>query len=182
MSAAQVVSIDGFHRRQRELANLGLLDRKGTPETYDVAMLTEKMKEIRFSRGRASRAPGYSREIHDVVDDVVMISSEVEIVILEGNYLLVNDDSWRGVYELLDEVWYLEVDRDVVRQRLIDRHLRGGRTEEQAIWKTDFVDLKNYELIEQAKYRADFIIASEQGVDVAYSNRVSQNDDCQDIA
>jgi hypothetical protein len=35
--------------------------------------------------------------------------------------------------------------------------------EEQAIWKTDFVDLKNYKLIEKAKYRADLIMASEQG-------------------
>lgn len=53
-------------------------------------------------------APGFDRTRDDVVDDAVEVPACVRLVVVEGNYRLVDDGVWAGVRPLLDEVWYLD--------------------------------------------------------------------------
>jgi len=58
----------------------------------------------------------------------------------------------------LDEVWYLDVAQDVRAQRLISRHHSFGKTPAEAADWAHHVDLRNAELIEQTRARADLVV------------------------
>jgi pantothenate kinase len=56
----------------------------------------------------------------------------VRLVVTEGNYLADDSPGWDQVRDLLDELWYVEVPRQIRERRLLRRHLHGGRTEREA--------------------------------------------------
>jgi pantothenate kinase len=56
----------------------------------------------------------------------------VPLVITEGNYLLLEVAHWAGVREQLDEVWFVDADDELRRDRLVQRHIRFGRTPQAA--------------------------------------------------
>jgi pantothenate kinase len=78
----------------------------------------------------------------------------VPLVITEGNYLLLDAPHWREVAALLDEVWYLEVDDGLRRQRLLRRHVAHGRSLEAARQWVERTDEPNARLIEATRARA----------------------------
>lgn len=53
---------------------------------------------------------------------------------------------------------YCDVERDVCGKRLLERHMRGGKTETAALEKIKRVDMKNFDLIDQTKRYADKVI------------------------
>ena len=55
----------------------------------------------------------------------------------------------------VDEVWYLDAHREVLRRRLIDRQLLSGRSEAEAVRHVDQSDLRNAELVAETRERAD---------------------------
>ena len=55
-------------------------------------------------------APEFRREIEEPVAGAIAVAPDVEVVVTEGNYLLLDDEPWAGVRGLLDEVWYLDLD------------------------------------------------------------------------
>jgi pantothenate kinase len=67
------------------------------------------------------------------------------IVVLEGNYVHLNVPPWDEATRLLDERWLIEVEQDVARQRVIQRHLRAGiaKDEEEAAERFDRNDWPN---------------------------------------
>ena len=78
-------------------------------------------------------------------------------MITEGNYLLLQQGHWAGVAPELDEVWYVELDEDLRRQRLQQRHMRFGRTAEAAQGWIESTDEPNARLIEATRHRAHWI-------------------------
>src|SRR6478735_12010411 len=54
---AVVVPMDGFHLHDDELARLGLGDRKGAPETFDVAGFTALLRRLRVELEHTVYAP-----------------------------------------------------------------------------------------------------------------------------
>ena len=62
-----------------------------------------------------------------------------------GNYLSMGTEVWGDIARLFDELWFVEVDRGVARERLIARHLKAGLadTREAAAKRADENDLPN---------------------------------------
>jgi pantothenate kinase len=79
----------------------------------------------------------------------------VPLVIVEGNYLLLEDGPWAGVRPLLDACWYIELDAAVRLDRLIARHVAHGRTPEAALEWVQRNDEINAALIATTRGRAD---------------------------
>ncbi|MGH9086339.1 MAG: type I pantothenate kinase [Acidimicrobiales bacterium] len=78
-----LVTTDGFLRPNRVLAERGLMERKGFPESYDVRRLIRFLEEVK--RGEpVVRAPVYSHVVYDIVDDEEQVLEQPDIVILEG--------------------------------------------------------------------------------------------------
>ncbi|MHC4995131.1 MAG: nucleoside/nucleotide kinase family protein, partial [Planctomycetota bacterium] len=84
-----VLPMDGFHLPNAELSSRGLAPVKGSPPTFDAPAFVDKLAEVR--RGGACTVPVYSRELHEPVADAVTLAPSVALVIVEGNYLLLNE-------------------------------------------------------------------------------------------
>ncbi len=153
-----LVPMDGFHLAQRELERLGRAERKGAPDTFDAAGYVALLRRLRSRSGGTVWAPEFRREIEEPVAGAVGVSPDVEVVVTEGNYLLLADGDWADVRGLLDEVWFVDVGTDVRRERLAARHRRYGRTDAQAWERTLGSDETNALLVEATRVRADLVV------------------------
>jgi pantothenate kinase len=152
---AVLVPMDGFHRSNEELVTLGLRDRKGAPETFDATSFVELLGALRS--GAAVLAPDFDREQDRVVPDAIPVAADVPLVVVEGNYLLLEKGAWAAVRDLLDEAWYLVGDDRRV-ERLIARHVAHGRTPEAARAWVLRSDEANARRIAPTEARADLVI------------------------
>ena len=156
---AALVGMDGFHLAQRELERLRLVERKGAPDTFDIPGYVDLLGRLKACGPDMIYAPEFRREIEEPIACAVPVHPDVPLVVTEGNYLLLNYDKWKRVRIILDEAWFLFIDEDVRVQRLIDRHLRYGRTlseaEERVLHGTDHV---NALMVNSSKGSADLLI------------------------
>jgi pantothenate kinase len=83
-----------------------------------------------------------------------------KIVIVEGNYLLLEEDAWRDIRALFDEKWFIDIDIDVSMQRVLQRHVATGKEPDVAAWRISYNDRPNAELIMKSKKSADLVIRS----------------------
>ncbi|WP_280458392.1 nucleoside/nucleotide kinase family protein [Nocardia carnea] len=155
---AGIAPMDGFHRTSRELADAGELESKGRPGSFDIDGFTAKLGELRSSAvGAEIRWPVYDREIHDPVPDGVVFRRQ-RIVVVEGNYLLLDEPGWRDVRAFLDECWYLDAGTESIEQRLYARHVAGGKAPEVARARITHNDLPNAALVAATRRRADLVL------------------------
>ena len=161
---AVLVGMDGFHLAHATLVELGLVERKGAPETFDADGYVALLRRIRGLDGLDHPdvvwAPRFHREIEDAVAGAVAVSSAAPLVVTEGNYLLLDKAPWCEVAAMLDECWYVDLDDDVRRTRLQARHEQYGRTPEQARDRTWGSDERNAVLVARSRQRATVIVAA----------------------
>ncbi len=154
---AVVVGMDGFHLADDELAGRGLDQVKGAPETFDADGFVALLRRLCDPGVGPVGAPGFDRSRERTVDDAVSIPRETGLVLVEGNYLLL-DGPWRPVRDLLDEVWYLDLADELRRQRLVARHVAGGRTPDEAAAWVHRSDEANAALIAATRHLADAVL------------------------
>ena len=155
---ATLVEMDGFHIANSELIRQSRRDRKGAPDTFDVGGYAALLHALRGQASDVIYAPRFDRALDESIGSAVAVSVSTPLILTEGNYLLMNDGGWEHVRPALDEVWYLDVPQDVRAQRLNNRHHSFGKTRAEAADWTNQVDLRNAELIEQTRVRADLVV------------------------
>ncbi len=156
-SAARV-PMDGFHMVQSKLEAEELTAFKGAPHTFEAEGFVQLLKQLKPAHMPIS-VPGYSRKIEDVVPNAFTIAGNVPILIIEGNYLLLDASPWNEIPDLLDLSFFLHLSADVTRARLLRRHAEHGRFTPEWIERhvTD-VDMVNYSVVDSSSSRADIII------------------------
>jgi pantothenate kinase len=157
-SFAVVAPMDGFHLSNEELDALGLRNVKGAPETFDAHAFVRLLEHVRTEVGSTVLWPGFDRSIEQTLPGAIAIGPATRLVVVEGNYLLLDRLGWRDVRGLLDEVWYVDAPREVLRRRLLTRALAGNRTEAEACKHVDGSDLRNAELVAATKAAADRVL------------------------
>ena len=154
-----LVPMDGFHLAQAELERLGRAERKGAPDTFDAAGFVALLRRLRTPvAGETVYAPEFRREIEEPVANALPVPPEVPVVIVEGNYLLLEDGLWAAVRGLLDEAWHVAVDPAVRVPQLIERHVAFGRSPEAARAWVMRSDEANARRVDAVAHRADRII------------------------
>lgn len=153
---AQAVPMDGYHLAQAELERLGRAHRKGAPDTFDARGFAALLRRLRDQPAEETvYAPDFRRDIEEPVAGALPVFPQTPLIITEGNYLLLDDEpDWAPVAGLLDEVWYLQIDAELRRQRLMARHVHFGRTPEQARAWVAQTDEPNARRIEASAHRA----------------------------
>ncbi|CAN5493675.1 nucleoside/nucleotide kinase family protein [soil metagenome] len=155
---SQIVPMDGFHLANVELQRLGRAGRKGAPDTFDSAGYVALLRRLREQPGEAGAdivyAPEFRREIEEPVAGAIAVLPTTQLVITEGNYLLLSEGPWREVAGLLDEIWYVDVDDTLRTERLLRRHEQFGRSPEAARAWVAATDDPNARLIEATRERA----------------------------
>jgi pantothenate kinase len=148
------VPMDGFHLADSALVALGLRDRKGAPETFDAWGYAALLGRLR-SATETVWAPGFERGLEQPLAGAIAVPPDVELVVTEGNYLLLDRPEWRAVRAELDEVWFLDVADDVRRARLVARHVEFGKSPDAAQLWVARVDEPNAALVAASRERAD---------------------------
>jgi pantothenate kinase len=143
-----LLGMDGFHLAQRVIDRRGQAAIKGAPQTFDGLGYLHLLERIR-NTAETVYAPEFDRGIEDSIAAAVEIGPEVSLIITEGNYLLLDDDPWRAVADLLDESWYVHLEESVRLERLLHRHLSFGHPLEDAQARTHGSDQRNAELINE---------------------------------
>lgn len=156
-----LVPMDGFHLSNAQLALLGRSDRKGAPDTFDVDGYVELLQRIKTNFTKEIYFPIFHREIEESIAAEGVIHPHTSLVITEGNYLLLGEDTWSGVAPLLTESWFVDVSNDRRMARLVARHIKFGKSFEEAHAWAHGSDQSNADLIEAARAKADVVICLE---------------------
>jgi pantothenate kinase len=154
---AVVVPMDGFHLAQSELELLGRADRKGAPDTFDADGFVALLTRLRTA-GRTVYAPEYRRDLRNAVAGAIAVPPEVTLVVVEGNYLLLDDHGFGPVAGLLDESWFLALDDGVRLDRLVARHEAFGKSPQAARAWSHGPDESNARLVAATAVRADVVV------------------------
>lgn len=152
------VPMDGFHLPNAELDRLGRRDRKGAPDTFDASGYAAVLALLRTSPPRVVTAPAFDHAVGEPEPDAITIGLAVEVVVTEGNYLLLDDPAWRPVRALLDESWLVALADDVRRGRLVARHIEAGRVPADAAAWVDRSDEANARRVQDESVAADVVI------------------------
>jgi len=157
--AAALVGLDGFHLAQRVLDRAGLAPIKGAPETFDPTGYLALLHRLRAIPRETVYAPAFDRSLEEPIAGAVPIGPEVDVVVTEGNYLLLDAPPWGGIRSLLDESWYLQTAEDVRIERLVARHVRFGRAPQEARRRaTVGSDGANAALVIASRHAADLVV------------------------
>jgi pantothenate kinase len=153
-----VVPLDGFHLADVELVRRGLRDRKGAPETFDADGYAALLARIRSRPEQPVMAPMFERGLEQPVAGAIPVPPEVDLVVTEGNYLLLDEHPWPDARAQLDTVWHVATVDEVRLPRLVARHERFGKSPDAARKWVERVDGANAARIEAAAHRADLIV------------------------
>jgi len=145
---AVVVGLDGWHFPNgyleshsivRKVKRVSLRSIKGAPESFDAESAYACLSSIR--QGGQVNYPVYSRSLHDPLPGAGRVLIEHRIVIVEGNYLLLDEIPWRRFRQLFDIHVFIKIDPAAVEADLIERHRRGGKSSEAIQHQVYEVDL-----------------------------------------
>jgi pantothenate kinase len=157
---SQIVPMDGFHLANSELQRLGRSDRKGAPDTFDAAGYVTVLGRLRHQGpDETVYVPEFRREIEEPIAGCIPVVPQTQLVITEGNYLLLDRGDWRAVASLLDDSWYIDVADQVRTQRLISRHEKFGRSAQAARDWVANTDEPNAQLIASTRSRAKLVFS-----------------------
>ena len=154
------IGMDGFHRPQdyllshtteRDGKTIRLVEIKGAPETFDLELL--KTTVARVATGETCEWPEYDRLLHNPVYRGLHV--EGDIVLLEGNYLLLDEEGWRDLRQYADYTIRIDADPALLRDRLITRKAASGMEWDKAEQFIDFSDLRNVNLCLEKSGAAD---------------------------
>ena len=155
-----VVPMDGFHLNNPELIEMGLLSRKGAPETFDAKGFVELVNKLKESNTTV-HYPTFDRSNECTVPNGAQLSAECKVVIVEGNYLLLNRDYWRELNHLFDLTVFLAPSIKAIESRLLDRWLSYGYSSKEAQNKIEGNDLLNAKTILEESLKADLHIVQD---------------------
>jgi pantothenate kinase len=156
---AAYLPMDGFHLADAALTDLGLLERKGAPETFDAWGYAALLARLRTA-DHVVWAPGFERKLEQPLAGAIAVPPDAELVVTEGNYLLLDRPEWRAVRAELDEVVFLDCADDVRRPRLVARHVQFGKSPAAAEAWVSRVDDVNAALVQQSRGRADRVVTA----------------------
>ncbi|KAL4921190.1 P-loop containing nucleoside triphosphate hydrolase protein [Aspergillus aurantiobrunneus] len=136
---AATIPMDGYHLTRAQLAEMPdpeyAIARRGAAFTFDgekFLALVRALREPLTSQTQTLHAPSFDHAVKDPVDNDIPIAATRRVIFFEGNYLSLNKEPWSSAARLMDELWFVDVDFDIARQRLVKRHVKAGIAKDEA--------------------------------------------------
>ncbi|KAL4819072.1 P-loop containing nucleoside triphosphate hydrolase protein [Aspergillus spinulosporus] len=136
---AVAIPMDGYHLTRAQLAQMPdpeyAAARRGAAFTFDgekFLALVRALREPLTPETQTLHAPSFDHAVKDPVDNDIPIAATRRVIFFEGNYLSLNKEPWSSAAKLMDELWFVDVDFDTARQRLIKRHVKAGIAKDEA--------------------------------------------------
>lgn len=140
---AVVLGLDAFHYDDAILRERGDLARKGSPHTFDVDGYRSMLKRLRAEPVATVALPVFDRSLELSRSSAVIAEAHHRIVITEGNWLLLDDESWHPLRELFDLTVHVTTDIATIRERIIERWSGHGFDNAEAERRAEENDLPN---------------------------------------
>ena len=157
----QALGMDGFHHTNIYLnshyrKNTGelLALHKGAPDTFNLESLREHICFIK--EGKETYWPIYDRKIHNPIENAIKVDSS--IILIEGNYLLLNDEPWNKLKDYADYTIFITGEPIDLENRLINRKMQSGSSFETALKHYHETDKPNLLLVNQNHLPADLTL------------------------
>ncbi|MEW7312225.1 nucleoside/nucleotide kinase family protein [Buttiauxella gaviniae] len=155
----QALPMDGFHHYNDYLLANNLKQHKGAPHTFNVQKLTDALRTLHQPE---SEWPQYDRNLHDPVENAIAVKAP--IVVVEGNWLLLNQPEWQPLRALCDFSVFISAPPERLSERLIGRKMRGGLSRQQAEEFFRVTDGENVRRVLEQSQPADMLLCmDEQG-------------------
>lgn len=155
---AEVLAMDGFHYDDLYLLPAGLRARKGAPQTFDVGGLFHTLSRLRARDEAEVAVPVFDRSIEIARAGARLIAASVPVIIVEGNWLLLDEAPWDRLRPLFDITLRVEVPEPVLRARLRSRWEGFGLGEAEITARLETNDLPNGRLVRDRSVAPDFLL------------------------
>lgn len=175
-----LVPMDGFHLSRAALDKLPDPEmayvRRGAPWTFDLPRFGDFVGRLctwadtiplrtsmkGWSGAEVLSAPGFDHEAKDPIEDGITVTPDTSIIIVEGNYLLLDEPGWRDLSTLFDYRVYIDTDLQEARTRVAKRHVHAGieKTLEDGYRRVDSNDYLNGLLIHEKLLAPDITVKS----------------------
>lgn len=155
---SKVVPMDGFHFDNKILADRNMLQFKGSPETFDTNGFISLLAKLQQQPENDYVIPIFDRELDLSRASARLIEKSTNILLIEGNYLMLNQAPWNRLQMFFDLTIKIESDRRILKDRLLKRWLDLGISKDQASEKIKQNDLPNSDLVENLSMPADLYV------------------------
>ena len=135
------LSLDGFHLDNSILIDKGLRNRKGSPETFDVNGFADLLRRLEIKE--EIFVPAFDRDTERTINCAYPIPDHDDLVIVEENYLLLDEPIWRDLSDYWSLTVFLELDLRSLKRRLTKRWIAQGFDEQEAEAWIETNDLPN---------------------------------------
>lgn len=151
----QALGMDGFHFHQdyiltHSVGDIPMQLVKGVPESFDAVKLRRALETIQTQN---VRFPYYDRNLHDVVEDAIPVHAPIALI--EGNWLLLDRPDWALPGDVRI---FIDADESLLRDRLVERKIRGGASRADAETHYNRTDGPNIRLCRECRRPADLIL------------------------
>lgn len=156
LPGAALLPMDGYHLDDRLLSARGDLPRKGAPWTFDLDGFAVMLERLAADDGRNVLVPVFDRDLEISRAAAREIPASARLILVEGNYLLLDRPGWRDLGRHFELTVMLDVPQAVLRARLTARW--RDLPPDQARAKLEANDLPNMELVLTASRAPDLIL------------------------
>ena len=153
---AKAVPMDGFHYDDAVLSARGARARKGAPDTFDVAGFRHLLTRLRTEDEVA--IPLFDRDLEISRAGADIVGPDDRILIVEGNYLLLNEAPWPDLAPLFDLTIWIDVPEAELDRRLVARWAHYGKTPAESRAWIDGNDMPNIRRVVAGSRPADLVI------------------------
>ena len=149
--------MDGFHYDDIVLDQRGLRPRKGAPETFDFAGFETLLKRIRSGEPDIA-IPVFDRSMELSRAAASIVAAQTKFILVEGNYLLLDEEPWSRLAPLFDFTIFVDVPRTELERRLLVRWHEHGRSDEDARAWIASNDMPNIDRVLGRRRSADLVV------------------------
>jgi pantothenate kinase len=155
---AALLPMDGYHYDDSILVERGLRARKGAPETFDVLGLLHMLDRLKRNQEDEIAVPVFDRDLEISRAGARLIPRAIRALIVEGNYLLLDQHPWSGLHTMFDITVAIDAPEDILRQRLVERWRSYGFSPTEIEAKVERNDLPNGRYVMTKSKPADFVL------------------------
>ncbi|KAL4064785.1 P-loop containing nucleoside triphosphate hydrolase protein [Scleroderma yunnanense] len=166
---AIMVGLDGWHLTRTQLNSMENPElahaRRGAHWTFDGQSYVSFVRQLQaplYEGMSVITAPSFDHALKDPAPHAVSIHPHHRIVVIEGLYTMLDTEVWRDAAEMMDERWWVEIDWEVAKTRLVKRHVLTGVAKDtvEAIWRADENDGPNGSFVAANLYKPTRVIKS----------------------
>jgi pantothenate kinase len=144
---AAILPQDGFHFDDEVLIPRGWRARKGAPFTFDVGGLLTMVERLIRDTGEEIAVPRFDRSLEIARAGARIVTPDVRLLVMEGNYLLLDEAPWTRLAGVFDVTALIRVSDPELERRLLERWRTAGLDAQRLRLQVYENDLPNARLV-----------------------------------